>query len=154
MSIRNVRNEIRSDSSEYMKGYQDGMNQAFQESELDAYYAGVGYGKKYAGDKHIGFNNDAERRQFEKGMSEKDKHFRAYQAEPISFWERLFGFGSSTYDSFHTRENRRDRVVKAKLEKKRKDRKQKRTKKIKAVKHNVRKKRLKPAEKLRASEQK
>ena len=88
---RKVRYELQSDSSDYHKGYADGMKAAFEESELDAYYAGVGYGKKAAGDKHIGFNNDEERQQFEAGMKNKGKHFRAYRAEPPTFLERLFG---------------------------------------------------------------
>ena len=88
---RKARYEMQSDSSDYHKGYSDGMKAAFEESELDAYYAGVGYGKKAAGDKHIGFNNDEERRQFEAGMRNKSKHFRAYRAEPPTLLERLFG---------------------------------------------------------------
>ncbi|MBQ8583285.1 MAG: hypothetical protein IJ488_01570 [Clostridia bacterium] len=88
---RKARHEMQSDSSDYRKGYSDGMKAAFEESELDAYYAGVGYGKKASGDKHIGFNNDEERQQFEAGMRNKGKHFRAYRAEPPTFLERLFG---------------------------------------------------------------
>lgn len=88
---RRVRNEIRSDSTDYHKGYADGMKAAFEESELDAYYAGVGYGNKAAGDKHIGFSSDEERQQFEAGVKNKSKHFRAYRSEPPTFLERLFG---------------------------------------------------------------
>ena len=98
------------DTSDYTKGYLDGQRAAFEESELDAYYAGVGYGKKNAGDKHIGFNNDEERRQFEKGISNKDKHFRAYQAEPLTLWDRLFGLRFSPDKMVHTKGNARDRV--------------------------------------------
>ena len=86
---------MRSDSSEYRKGYADGMKASFESSELDAYYAGVGYAKKASGDKYIGFNSDLERQQFEAGMKNKGKHFRYYRAEPPTFWERLFG-GKST----------------------------------------------------------
>ena len=82
---------MNSDSTEYQKGYADGMKASFESSELDAYYAGVGYAKKACGDKHIGFNSDLERQQFEDGMKNKSKHFRSYRAEPLSFWERLFG---------------------------------------------------------------
>ena len=45
MSERRIRHNLTSDSSDYHKGYSDGMKAAFEESELDAYYAGVGYGK-------------------------------------------------------------------------------------------------------------
>ena len=76
----------------YQKGYRDGMQDAFDKSELDAYYAGVGYGKMKAKDKHIGFNSDEERREFEKGIADKDEHFKSYRAHK-SFWERLFGIG-------------------------------------------------------------
>ncbi|MBQ2877132.1 MAG: hypothetical protein IJE25_08990 [Clostridia bacterium] len=34
------------DGSEYSKGYMDGLKASFEEAELDAYYAGVGFGKK------------------------------------------------------------------------------------------------------------
>lgn len=88
---RKVRHILESDSTDYHKGYADGMKAAFEESELDAYYAGVGYGKKSAGDKHIGFSSDEERRQFEAGMKNKSKHFRSYRSEPPTFFERLFG---------------------------------------------------------------
>ena len=137
MARSEVRNKKRSDSSEYMQGYSDGMKQAFEESELDAYYAGVGYGKKNAGDKHIGFNNDEERRQFEKGMSNKDKHFKSFRTEPISFWERVFGFGSSE-KTFHSSDNTRRTRERLKKYSEKRDRKydrekKKRTKKKKTV---------------------
>ena len=89
MSNKKSRHFIRSNTPEYTKGYADGMKAAFEESELDAYYAGVGYGKKNAKDKHIGFTNDEERRQFEAGIQNNHKHFRAYRAEPKGFFERL-----------------------------------------------------------------
>ena len=76
----------------YQKGYRDGMQDAFDKSELDAYYAGVGYGKMKAKDKHIGFNSDEERREFEKGIANKDQHFKSYRVRR-SFWEKLFGIG-------------------------------------------------------------
>ena len=91
---KNPRMPMRSDSSDYHKGYLDGRKSAFDESELDAYYAGVGYGKKAKGTKHLGFTSDEERRQFEAGVSNSGKHFRSYRAEPPSFLERLF-FGRS-----------------------------------------------------------
>lgn len=81
----------RDNSSDYQKGYYDGQHDAFAASELDAYYAGVGFGKREHGDMHLGFTNANERRQFEKGISEKDHHFNAYRVKPLSFWERLFG---------------------------------------------------------------
>lgn len=81
---------VKSDTSDYHRGYLDGMNASFESSELDAYYAGVGYGKKMAGDKHLGFNSDEERQEFEKGMKNKNKHFRTYRAEKPSLLERLF----------------------------------------------------------------
>ena len=83
---RKVRNKIQSDSTDYHKGYADGMKAAFEESELDAYYAGVGYGKKASGDKHLGFTSDYERQQFEAGIANKSKHFRAYRSEPPTFF--------------------------------------------------------------------
>lgn len=88
---RKTRHEIKSDNPDYSKGYRDGLKAAFEESELDAYYAGVGYGKKAAGVKHIGFSSPEEREQFQKGIEKKDRHFNSFRAEPPTFWERLFG---------------------------------------------------------------
>lgn len=84
------RYRIRDDSRDYNKGFADGMKASFEESELDAYYTGVGYGKKSAGDKHLGFNSDDERLQFEAGVRNNKKHFRAYRAEKPSLFERIF----------------------------------------------------------------
>ena len=84
-------NRIEHDN-DYQKGYRDGMQDAFDKSELDAYYAGVGYGKMKAKDRHIGFNSDEERREFEKGIADRDKHFKSYRAHR-SFWEKFFGIG-------------------------------------------------------------
>ena len=78
---RRTRHKKVSDASDYTMGYLDGQRAAFEESELDAYYAGVGYGKKKAGDKHIGFNNAEERLQFEKGITQKERHFISVQNE-------------------------------------------------------------------------
>ena len=80
-----------SNDAEYRKGYYDGQHDAFAASELDAYYAGVGFGKREHGDMHMGFNNASERAQFERGIRDKDRHFNAYRAAPLTFWERLFG---------------------------------------------------------------
>ena len=88
---KKARHMMKSDSSDYYMGYSDGMKAAFEESELDAYYAGVGYGKKAAKDKHIGFNNDEERQQFEAGIRNKNKHFSSYRSEPPTLLERLIG---------------------------------------------------------------
>ena len=81
------------ENNDYQKGYRDGMQDSFDESELDAYYAGVGYGKMEAKDKFIGFNSDRERRAFDRGVINKDQHFNAHQVQPMSFLQRLFGFG-------------------------------------------------------------
>ena len=97
---------MRSDTPEYHQGYLDGRRSAFDDAELDAYYAGVGYGKKTANTKHMGFTNDEERRQFEMGISNSHKHFRAYRAEPLSFWERLFGKKKSRTDQINVRDRR------------------------------------------------
>ena len=87
------------DGSEYSKGYMDGLKASFEEAELDAYYAGVGFGKKAAGDEHIGFTSDSERRQFELGIAKKDEHFHSYRSEPLGFFERLFGKKTSRKDT-------------------------------------------------------
>ena len=83
--------------TEYEKGYSDGMKAAFEDSELDAYYTGVGYGKRQSKDKHIGFNSSEERRQFEKGVRNKDAHFKSYEVKEPSFFEKLFGKSSESH---------------------------------------------------------
>ena len=87
---RNKRyNNLSSGLSEYQKGYLDGQHDTFEASELDAYYAGVGFGKRLNGDKHLGFTSAKERDQFEKGIRDKDEYFNSYRTRPLSFWERL-----------------------------------------------------------------
>ena len=76
---------------DYKKGYLDGLADAYKDNELSAYYAGVGYGKKAAGDDSIGFNSHEELSQFQHGVASKDKHFNSFRTEPLSWWERLFG---------------------------------------------------------------
>ena len=98
------------DDSDYLKGYWDGQQAAFEKSELDAYYAGVGYGKRQSGDKHLGFNNAEERRQFERGIERKDEHFNSYRVSKLSFLERLFGVKPEPSKTIHTKETVRDRV--------------------------------------------
>ena len=78
--------------SDYLKGYYDGMRDTYDNSEFDAYYAGVGFGKMKAKDKHLGFNSNEERQAFERGIENKDKHFKSVRAYR-NFWERMFGFG-------------------------------------------------------------
>lgn len=101
--VRKRRHNASSDSADYMRGYADGMKGAFEESELDAYYAGVGYAKKNKGVKNIGFSSPEERASFEHGMSSEAKHFSAPRYEPLTFIERLLG--------------KRERVKKAKRSK-------------------------------------
>ena len=115
-----------------MKGYRDGMQQAFDESELDAYYVGVGYGKKTSGDKHIGFNSDKERASFQKGVSRKDHHFVAYRSEPLTWWEKLFGVKPErSYDSRNRRSEARKRVKRTSRARKKNIKKQRRQKRKK-----------------------
>ena len=106
--------------NDYQKGYLDGMQEAFENSELDAYYAGVGYGKMKSKDKHIGFNSAEEREQFEKGLANKDNHFKSYELRK-SLFDRIFGIGKNnsrinvprrTKKRFHKkRKKERDYVV-------------------------------------------
>ena len=131
---RKSRHELRSDTSDYHKGYADGMKAAFEESELDAYYTGVGYGKKQAGDKHIGFNNAEERRQFEKGIQRKDEHFNAYRTNAPTWWEKLFGVKRSRRNFVDTRDKKRNSRERVKRTS------QKRQKNIRRFKRNNRKK--------------
>lgn len=91
MSRKKTFNNTQGGLSEYQKGYLDGQHDTFEASELDAYFAGVGFGKREHGDKHLGFSSAKERYQFEKGIKEKDDHFNAYRAGRLSLWERLFG---------------------------------------------------------------
>ena len=115
---RNKNRFNRSDrDNDYQKGYRDGMQDAFDKSELDAYYARVGYGKMKAKDKHIGFNSDEERREFEKGIANKDKHFKSYRARK-SFAERLFGIDRKASRIDNIRVINRRKAIAKKVKKK------------------------------------
>ena len=81
---------MRSDTPEYHQGYLDGRRSAFDDAELDAYYAGVGYGKKLHKTEHMGFRNEKERQEFESGIADSKKYFHSYRAEPPRLFERLF----------------------------------------------------------------
>ena len=114
---------------DYKQGYLDGMKDACEHSELSAYYAGVGYGKKLAGDDNIGFNSHEELEQFQHGIKSKDKYFNSFRSEPLSWWERLFGKKTASnktlkYSNPKKRENNvRKRARKIKKSKKKKARK-------------------------------
>ena len=95
-------------SDDYERGYNAGMKAILDETELDAYYAGVGYGKKNANDKYLGFNSKKERERFEEGIREKDKHFNAYRAEHLSWWERLFGVKRNRHDDIKIVDRRKE----------------------------------------------
>ena len=81
---------MRKNDSEYNKGFIDGMQASFDDSELDAYYAGVGYGKAIAKNKRLGFNSEEERMEFEKGMRNRNNHFHSYRARKPNIFERIF----------------------------------------------------------------
>ena len=113
-------------SSDYSKGFNDGMNASYDKSELDAYYTGVGYGKKSSGDKHLGFNSDKERLQFEAGVRNYKKHYRVYRVEKPSLFERIFCAKTLKYESA-SGDYKKQRVKKVKkhINKRRKTRKKK-----------------------------
>ena len=87
---RKVRNKVRNNESDYNKGFTDGLQASFDSSELDAYYAGVGYGKAIAKNKRLGFNSEEERLEFEKGMRNRNNHFHVYHARKPTLLERIF----------------------------------------------------------------
>lgn len=92
---------------DYEAGYQDGVVAAYERNELAAYYAGVGYGKNAAGDKHIGFNSSSERDSFEKGISNRNKHFGAYKVrKKLNIFQRLFTSKKDKKINTHTKRAR------------------------------------------------
>lgn len=93
-------------SEDYKRGYADGLKGAFDELELDAFYAGVGYGKKANGIKNIGFSSPEEKASFEQGINNSSKHFQAPRYEPLSFFERLLGKGESFHKIKRSRRRR------------------------------------------------
>ena len=81
-----------SDTPEYQKGYIDGMTDTITDTNVHAFFAGVGYGKSEANVTHLGFNSAEERECFERGMAKKDEHFNAYRSERRLDWiDRLLG---------------------------------------------------------------
>ena len=107
------------------------MKAAFEDSELDAYYTGVGYGKRSSRDKLIGFNSSEERRQFEKGVQNKDAHFKSYEVKEPSLLEKLFGKSSGSPRIVDTSTKKRPRRAK-----KPKKPKSPRSKKVKSKKRS------------------
>ena len=88
---RNKENIGYSESArDYENGYRDGIKEALENSEIHAYYAGVGYGKHRDGNTNLGFNTEDERQSFHAGINNKDKHFNSYRYERPGFFERLF----------------------------------------------------------------
>ena len=114
-------------SSEYQQGYMHGRIDSKEDASLNAYYAGVGYGKREHGDEHLGFVSDKERRQFEEGIKNKDKHFNAYRLKPLSLWERIFGRKDTAKQvSYTSGKTRKKRLKKARKKARKAMRKKKR----------------------------
>lgn len=78
-------------SGDYQKGYIDGVSDTLSDTNVHAFFTGVGYGKGQANVTHLGFNSAEERESFERGISKKDEHFNAYKGNRISLIERIFG---------------------------------------------------------------
>ena len=78
-------------NGDYKQGYLDGMNDKIIETGAHAYFAGVGYGKKEAGEKHLGFADHEHLESFNRGVRDKDKHFISVKKE-MGFFEKLFDF--------------------------------------------------------------
>ena len=78
-------------NDDYKQGYLDGMNDKIIETGAHAYFAGVGYGKKEAGEKHLGFADHEHLESFNRGVRDKDKHFISVKKE-MGFFEKLFDF--------------------------------------------------------------
>ena len=105
--MKNQRYTLNSPVTDYEKGYAAGMKAAFDESELDAYYTGVGYAKCSARDRRIGFNSDEEREEFEKGMKNKDRHFKSHKIKRPSVLSRVFGLSSGSPKIVDSGKNKR-----------------------------------------------
>lgn len=91
MALKNRRNMSKSESAkDYSKGYLDGVRDAIDDSELHAYYVGVGYGKHREGDTHLGFNTSGERESFHAGVKNRANHFNSYCYKKPGFFARLF----------------------------------------------------------------
>ena len=58
-------------SSDYQKGYIDGITDSMTDTNVHAFFAGVGYGKSEANVTHLGFNSAEERESFERGMAQR-----------------------------------------------------------------------------------
>ena len=90
MAFNNKTNMNYADSAkDYSVGYRDGIEEQRDSKSMAAYYTGVGYGKREAGEKHLGFTSQAERESFDNGVRSKDKHFRAHRYKKPSLFERL-----------------------------------------------------------------
>ncbi len=116
---------MKGQNNDYRRGYQDGINDSLVDSRALAYYAGVGYGKKEAGEKHLGFQDPEHLESFNRGVRNKDKHFISVKKEQ-GFFERLFDFKGRRAE--RNRKRNRKRAKKNKVRSVRRHQKQARAK--------------------------
>ena len=105
-------------TSEEKAAFYEGVEHGRNDPEVHAYYAGVGYGKKSGGSRHVGFKSQSERAAFDRGFDARDRHFIAVEKEEPSWIEKLFGLSKKKKAS-----NAKRRVSKKTPAKKRKTRK-------------------------------
>ena len=126
MALKNRRNMSHAENAkDYSEGYLDGVRDAIEDSEIHAYYAGVGYGKHRSGNTNLGFNTRDERESFHAGINNNDKHFNSYQYKTPGFFARLFKRFSES-ERIKRREKRRKKAFSDRLNKKRARRKMER----------------------------
>ena len=70
-------NKFKYKSDEYNDGYEDGK----ADVDNQAFFMGVGYGKKLHGVKHIGFNTKKHKDSFVQGTKAHDKHFLSFSTK-------------------------------------------------------------------------
>lgn len=95
-------------AKDYDVGYRDGIEEHRDSKSMAAYYAGVGYGKHKAGERHLGFTSEKERYSFDNGVRSKDKHFRAHSYKKPGFFEWLF--------SSERKAEKRKKAIRARIE--------------------------------------
>ena len=106
-------------TSEEKAAFYEGVEHGRNDPDVHAYYAGVGYGKKSGGSRHVGFKSQSERAAFDRGFDARDRHFIAVEKEEPSWIEKLFGLSKKKKKA----SNAKRRVSKKTPAKKRKTRK-------------------------------
>ena len=71
------------------RAFYSGVNSGQADSDVHAFFVGVGYGKGARGDRHVGFREPSQKSSFDRGVENCNKHFSVVEVDK-PWWKRLF----------------------------------------------------------------